>query len=331
MPKKLPRIRHRRRFFDVRSTRTLLGQKYFVIGEYGRRGKVIEHVLHPDGTGRHEDLVIHVLDDSRDNRKRVENLKRAKGKSLPFARVLADIRKSGSIHVVVEYQEGNTLRGHLQSTKVISPYKAVVLNNQLVNQVCNFMRTAGVIHGDISPDNLIVARDLTRLNLIDFGSSFRYSESQKRSAGDGYKPIYLAPELFSEGAPDHLSEQFSCSMVFYEMISRQVAYSGLGGNISQTPSSEVILPLTPVSELNDNQKLNFPKHIWPAINSYLETTLAIDPSRRFQTKGEWQEAARHLAWLVDPKNISLPKRKSWVEKMFDLLTKQSRKSDVNFF
>lgn len=321
MPKQSNRIRHGRRFFDVRATRKLHGEEYFVIGEYGRRGKVIEHVLHPDGNGRYEDLVIHVLDDSRDNRKRIDNLKRVKGKSLPFARVLVDIRKSGSIHVVVEYQAGKTLREHLQSTKVISPYKAVVLNNQLVSQVCNFMRTTGVIHGDISPDNLIVGRDLTRLNLIDFGSSFRYVESQKRSAGDGYKPIYRAPELFGEGAPDHLSEQFSCSMVFYEMISRQIAYSGLGGKIGQAPSSEVILPPTPVSELNGNQQLEFPKHIWPAINSYLETTLAVDPSKRFQTKGEWQEAARHLAWLVDPKNVSFPKRKGWVEKMLGLFQK----------
>ena len=318
MPNRPSKIRHKRRHFDVRRTLKLRGETYYVVGQYGRRGKNIDHVLRRETGGGYEDLVVHEMEDNQENWRRVQNLKRAKGKSLPFARVLNSMRKAGNIYVVVEHQPGDSLRKHLKSSKEISPFKAVVLNNQLVSQICNFMRSTGVIHGDISPDNLIVARDVTRLTIIDLGSSFRYTESKKRPAGDGDKPIYRAPELFNGAVTDHLSEQFSCSMVFYEMISRQIAYSGLGGSVAQTPESETILPPKPVSELNGNDQSNFPKHIWPAIDSFLRTTLSVDPEKRFQSMSEWQEAAKHLAWLVDPRNISPPKPKSWAQKIAGL-------------
>ena len=316
------RIRHRRRYFDVRKALKLGGQTYYVVGQYGRRGKSIEHVLRREAGGGYEDLVIHVMEDNAENWQRIQNLKRAKGKSLPFARVLNLVRKTGKIHVIVEYQPGDSLRKHLKSNKEISPFKAVILHNQLVSQICNFMRSTGVIHGDVSPDNLIVARDVTRLAIIDLGSSFRYAQSKKRPAGDGDKPIYRAPELFNGAVPDHLSEQFSCSMVFYEMISRQIAYSGQGGSVAQMPESENVLPLIPVSELNGNDQLNFPKHIWPAIISFLETTLSVDHQKRFQSMSEWQEAAKNLAWLVDPRNVSLPPSKSWAVRIVGLFQKR---------
>lgn len=318
MPNRPSKIRHRRRHFEVRRTLKLGGETYHVIGQYGRRGKTIEHVLRRETGGGYEDLVLHVVEDSKENWRRVQNLKRAKGKSLPFARVLNSVRKAGKIHVIAEYQPGDSLRKHLKSNKEISPFKAVILHSQLVSQICNFMRSTGVIHGDISPDNLIVARDVTRLAIIDLGSSFRYTESKNRPKGDGHKPIYRAPELFSGGVPDHLSEQFSCSMVFYEMISRQIAYSGLGGSVAQAPNSETIHPPKPVSELNGNDQSNFPKHIWPAINLFLEKTLSVDPDKRFQTMSEWQEAARNLAWLADPRNISSPPSKGWAQKILSL-------------
>jgi len=125
MPNRPSKIRHKRRHFDVRRTLKLRGETYYVVGQY-----------------------VHEMEDNQENWRRVQNLKRAKGKSLPFARVLNSMRKAGNIYVVVEHQPGDSLRKHLKSSKEISPFKAVVLNNQLVSQICNFMRSTGVIHGE---------------------------------------------------------------------------------------------------------------------------------------------------------------------------------------
>ncbi len=306
--KKLPKsIRHNHKTYEVRGTHLIRGETYAIVGRYGRSEKSVDHVLHVTGRNQYDDRIVHVLDDSKENRKQFDNLKRAAGKSLPFARIITHVRKAGKLYVVAEYQPGESLRLYFQKKREISPYKAVILNRQLVSQVANMIRTTHVHHGDISPENIIVTRDVTRLVLIDFGSSFRYADFNRDASGDGNKPIYTAPEVAKGAKANRISEQFSCGMILNEMLTKKIAYSGLGGSVGNNPAAENRQPrLKSMLEFPENVASPFPKHIWPEIDSFLKTALALDPRRRFSKLDDWQSAAKHLAWLAELKNQPTP-------------------------
>ncbi len=302
--KQIPKtVRHNHKTYDVKGSHSIRGETYLVIGKYGRGDKSIDHVLHVTGRNQFKDRVVHVLEGSSENWKQFQNLDRAAGKSLPFARILTHVKKDGKLCVVVEHQAGKSLRYYLKTGREISPYKALMLNRQLVGQVANLSRTTHVHHGDISPDNIVVARDVTRLVLIDFGSSFTYSESNRLSTGDGIKQIYAAPEVINGKPPNRISEQFSCGMILNEILTGEIAYSGRGGTVVQGKQNPDFQPrIKPILEYEKNVEAKFPKHIWPEVDAYLKVVLAVDPRKRFSTLNAWQASAKKLAWLTEPEN-----------------------------
>ena len=86
------------------------------------------------------------------------------------------------------------------------------------------------VHGDIRPENLVLCREPNRLVLIDFGSAWPVEKTTARSLGDGVSEFYSAPEQLRDNRfADFRSDQFSASVVFYELLTLDLPYEGLGG------------------------------------------------------------------------------------------------------
>ena len=129
----------------------------------------------------------------------------------------------------------------------------------------------------------------TSVSLIDFGSSFPFSESAAPDAGDGFREIYQAPENLLGKSPSRRSEQFSAASIFYEMLTGKTPFNLAAKREFKTRPSKLL----PASEQPDSDK-RLPKALWHLIDQHLSRTLALESSQRFQTLGDWQDSAEDL-------------------------------------
>jgi serine/threonine protein kinase len=89
---------------------------------------------------------------------------------------------------------------------------------------------AGLVHGDVKPDNVLIDRD-GRALIGDFGLARDDGTAVRGLAGT---PAYFAPELFRRAPPDHRSDQYALAVTVYEAIA--------GARPAQPPSRPAGLP-----------------------------------------------------------------------------------------
>ncbi|MCA9131751.1 MAG: protein kinase [Planctomycetales bacterium] len=77
-------------------------------------------------------------------------------------------------------------------------------------------------HLDVKPGNLLVIAD--RIKVADFGL-IKDLHDQNQSLVSGLTPTYSAPEIF-DGRPDYRSDQYSLAIVYMEMLTGQLPFSG---------------------------------------------------------------------------------------------------------
>lgn len=156
-----------------------------------------------------------------------------------------------SIDVVLTWVEGISLTEYFRNIHdgqrpPTDPAQAVRLIWGLANAVCKLCRNRQVAHGDIQPANVIITDHTSRLILIDFGSAWTTETTAFREQGHGHNRLYAAPELQTDKIPSGFhADQFSVSVLLFELLTQQLPYGGLGGkagrpeNIDRTRDSLV--------------------------------------------------------------------------------------------
>src|SRR6185436_4713748 len=74
----------------------------------------------------------------------------------------------GSHYMVWEYIDGENLAQRIRARGTLSPREAVLIAIQALQGLEAIHRT-GVIHRDISPENLMITRDTNVVKIIDLG------------------------------------------------------------------------------------------------------------------------------------------------------------------
>ena len=119
-----------------------------------------------------------------------------------------------TVYVVMEYIEGMTMQRFIQAHGKMDPMvffgniRPLLLSLQKLH-------SAGVIHRDISPDN-IIRQDDGRLVLLDFGSA-RNLSSNTRTEAPTYKAGYAPPEQYSSDvSPTTAADIYGlCATMYY--------------------------------------------------------------------------------------------------------------------
>ncbi len=99
-------------------------------------------------------------------------------------------------------------------------------------------------HLDIKPGNLLIVAD--RVKVGDFGL-VKDLHDQNQSLIGGLTPTYSAPEIF-DGRPDHRSDQYSLAIVYMEMLTGHLPFSGrttgelARQHLNQAPELEALPP-----------------------------------------------------------------------------------------
>ena len=211
-------------------------------------------------------------------------------------RLLQPVRHPGLLHVVDvgfvrqrlavvrEDVDGFTLGVALQrlNTKevLLPPTVALSIVIQLLETV-QLAHDAGVVHGAITPGNVLLARDGFPA-ICDFGAlqALLSVPQLKRTFAHRGRSAYRAPEVTRGETPTEASDVYSLGAIAYELLTLR----------------EAVVPGSGVS--TRREALPPPSRLDRRINSRLDPSImrALDPApqRRFRSCGEFAQALRNF-------------------------------------
>ena len=195
--------------------------------------------------------------------------------------------------VALSWMEGVNLADYLEHVRAkrrpsVAAGEGVRLIHGLANAVCKLTHGSQIAHGDIQPANVVLTGHTSRLVLIDFGSAWTQQMAASRLEGDGHHRCYGAPELQS-GAPPvgFLADQFSVSVLCYELLTLRLPYGGLGGKagrpefINQT--RDALIPPSQLLSARDE----LPRSLLDGLARVVVRGLALDPANRHPDRHAW--------------------------------------------
>ena len=140
----------------------------------------------------------------------------------------------------------------------------------------------GIVHRDVSPDNILVGADGTS-RVLDFGVAKAVHRLQVTREGQVKGKIaYMAPEQVRGDAVARTTDVYAASVVLWEMLTGEPLFAGVR-------DAEIVDKiLFGVVDAPAVHASNVPE----AINGVVLRGLARDPSRRFATAREMVQAVR---------------------------------------
>ena len=159
-----------------------------------------------------------------------DNYEKGKERFLKEARTMAKFSKDKGIvkaldffeinntaYIVMEYLEGVTLKQYLRENKRIDAEDLVELLVPLIESL-DEIHSQGLIHRDISPDNIMVLPD-GRIKLMDFGAARDYTEFGEKSLSIVLKPGYAPPEQYqTHGIQGPWTDIYALCATMYKCI-----------------------------------------------------------------------------------------------------------------
>lgn len=212
---------------------------------------------------------------------------------------------NGTAYIVMEYLSGDTVAQMVEKSRVLGFGKTMNIIVPVLRSLVKIHR-AGIIHRDISPQNIIRTKE-GKIVLIDFGAARQNSFSMSKSVSIVLKQGYAPIEQY-----DNKLEQNSWTDVYAVAATMYYMLTGVTPDFANTRLlSDSLLP---ISELRSG--------LPPQLDDILKRALAVRPEDRTQTA---QQLLDELMTLKDfkreqkkkPKNPekvtteAIPKGKQW--------------------
>lgn len=203
---------------------------------------------------------------------------------------------NGQAYLAFEYIAGNTLRAEMAGQPVPAR-RAVELCIQIADALADG-HAAGIIHGDLRPENVIVTGKGSA-KLLDFGL-WRWTRGglTRRAASrapeslppeDALLASYMAPEQALGSETDGRADLFSLGAILFEMLTGRNPFAA--ASVSDTVMNVITKTAPTVSAVN------------PDVPSELDTitsrVLSKDLALRFQSAAGFSAELRGLAATLD--------------------------------
>jgi len=119
-------------------------------------------------------------------------------------------------YLLMEYLNGQGMNTLIHAQDSLFDHHRHQLLRQMASAL-TAVHAAGYIHRDFCPRNLIVAKDRTKIKLIDFGLSIPHRPEFCRPGNRTGTPLYMSPEIVRRKSTDHRVDIFSFGVSAYEM------------------------------------------------------------------------------------------------------------------
>ena len=134
-----------------------------------------------------------------------------------IVKIFDSFKSNATAYLIMEYLEGETLSAYLERIGNVSEEQMLELLSPVMKSL-QVVHEAGILHRDISPDNLYVTKSGT-VKLIDFGASRYATTSHSRSLTVIIKPGYSPEEQYrSRGDQGTHTDLYALASVMYKML-----------------------------------------------------------------------------------------------------------------
>ncbi len=179
-----------------------------------------------------------------------------------------------------------------------------------------------IVHGDIRPDNIIVGANPLNFVLTDFGNAWTEERAANRVAGDGFHPGYAAPEMSDPTCtPTDLSDQFSATVVLFELLAHRLPFEELGGKAGLPQFREKFRGYLPSVRAAIEERGDLPRHLIQQVEKLVATGLSLNSEKRFPTGAAWRDAVDLVSHRIQPG----PRINGWSEFWISLIGSVGRK------
>ena len=161
-----------------------------------------------------------------------------------------DQAEDGSLFIAMEYLNGRTLAEVVRQEGACAVGRAIGLSLQIA-QGLEAAHTAGVIHRDIKPQNIMVLNGEDQIKLMDFGiarlSDVRGQGLTRTGVVMG-TPAYMSPEQIEGGEITRQTDIYAFGIVLYELLTGTVPFAA--ATASAVFVQQLREPPRPVRSLN---------------------------------------------------------------------------------
>jgi len=189
-------------------------------GEEGFRKRVALKVVHP----RH-------ADDPRFRELFAREARLAASLSHPNLVQVFDFGREGDAHfLAMEYVEGwNLAQASEQARQLHVPIASGVWRHWVegIGSGLAYLHEKGIVHRDVSPGNVLVARNGT-VKITDFGISLAAGDGQGSEGARAGKSGYLAPERIRGEGATSTSDLFAAGVISVELLLGRRLFEGDG-------------------------------------------------------------------------------------------------------
>jgi serine/threonine protein kinase len=215
------------------STGSVIGD-FALLEELGRGGMGVVYLAHQISLDR--PAALKILQDSYANNAEfvVNFIKEARAAAKlnhpHIVQAYAVGEDEGIFYYAMEYINGDTMKDVLKRDKVIPIDKAVTIIQQIGEALDCAWKEQKLIHRDIKPDNIILAKN-NRAKLADLGLSRvagdMDDENEEEVMGT---PQYISPEHLTGAPMDIRSDIYSLGATFYQFVTGRFPYEGRTAN-----------------------------------------------------------------------------------------------------
>jgi predicted Ser/Thr protein kinase len=203
-----------------------------------------------------------------------------------------EIQREGPYtYLVMEYVDGGSLVDLIVKERRLSPAKAVPIMVDILSGL-HHAHQRGVLHRDIKPGNILMTSD-GRAKVIDFGLA-KDAEAQTilTLAGNVVgTPAYMSPEQAKGEGATPASDQYSCGILMYLMLTGKKPFEGRG--LIDTLNKQIKDPLPSVRLHNPD--------VTEELEKVVRRMTAKEPSQRYRSPAEAARALRKAIGLpVEP-------------------------------
>ncbi len=207
--------------------------------------------------------------------------------------------EGGTNYIAAEFIDGKALTHHISQDK-ISLESVLDISIQIVSAL-KTAHSAGIVHRDVKPDNVMIRRDGI-VKVLDFGLA---KLTEKPTAEDLEAatiakidtvpgvvmgtPNYMSPEQARGKDIDRQTDIFSFGIVLYEMLTRKLPFAG--ETVSDIIASILTGQPRPMEEFNESVPV--------ALREIVRKTLEKDKSKRYQNADDLLEDLKGLKKRVE--------------------------------
>jgi serine/threonine-protein kinase len=190
-------------------------------------------------------------------------------------------------YLVMEFLTGEDLKEYCKKDNLLPLRKLLSLLTQTADAL-DYAHRHEVIHRDIKPANIMLLKN-GKIKVTDFGIAKAISDSKTKSGIVLGTPNYMSPEQINGHDLDGRSDIFSLGVVFFELLTGQLPFSG-------SSLANLFYQITQSKHPSPRQ---FNPRVPKPVEQILNKTLAKEPDQRFQNAGELAKYLRILIAKMD--------------------------------